>query len=247
MDGCYWKITWQVEEDTHFYFHAVIDMRNMSLKQFSGESDWSTTRGRMVQWIFIQYQGRSSITWTGECLEVGRAICLLLWWEEGTELLDVYIHICVHPTRTAELSNCLFSMQGPGGLQLSLTTIPDFSFPNLCCKVLSWARKHSLEPVQNFCQQQQQSVLSALGRELARGQGCSSLSSAPSCNVWSEFKVGQNAFASVNMSFLLFFCIARMWFYIKDIASLVHSCYNQLLPLHKDLGRFIRNHPQTLV
>lgn len=46
-----------------------------------------------------------------------------------------------------------------------------------------------------------------------------------------------------------FFSIARTQFYIKDIASLVHSpisCYNQLMPLHKDPGRFIRSHPQTL-
>lgn len=109
-----------------------------------------------------------------------------------------------HPKTTAELSSCLFSMQGPGGLQLSLTTILDFSSPSLCCKALFRAVKHSLEPVQSFCQQQQP-VLSALGRGLARGQGCNALSSAPSYSVWSEFKVGQNAFAAVNMNFLLFF------------------------------------------
>lgn len=117
-----------------------------------------------------------------------------------------YVHVHIehnHPTGIAELSNCLFSMQGPGGLQLSLTKILDFNSPNLCCKVLSWARKHSLELFQSFCQQQP--MLSALGRELARGQSWSALSSAPSCNGWSEFKVGQNAFASVNMSFFFFF------------------------------------------
>lgn len=95
-----------------------------------------------------------------------------------------------HSTRIAELSNCLFSMQSSGGLKLSLTTVLDFSSPNLCCKVLSWAGKHCLEQVQSFCQQQQP-VLSALGRELAGDQGCSALSSAPNCNVWSEFKVGK--------------------------------------------------------
>lgn len=110
-----------------------------------------------------------------------------------------------HPKTTAELSSCLLSMQGPSGLQLSLTTILDFSSPSLCCKALFRAVKHSLEPVQSFCQQQQQPVLSALGGGLARGQGCNALSSAPSYSVWSEFKVGQNAFAAVNMNFLLFF------------------------------------------
>lgn len=69
-----------------------------------------------------------------------------------------------HPTRRAELSNCHFSMQGLSGLQWSLTTALDFSSPNPCCKVLSWAGKYSLEPVQSFCQLQQQPVLSALGR-----------------------------------------------------------------------------------
>lgn len=185
--------------------------RNISLKQFTGEWDWNTTKRRIVHWIFVHYQEWRSITGTGECLEVVRALCLLPWWEEGAAHLDMFIHLCGLPSNRAQQPNqnsrtdqLPFSMQGSGGLQLSLTTVLDFSSPNLCCKVLSWAEKHSLESIQ-FRQQQQQPVLSALGRELARDQGCSALSSAPNCNVWSEFKGGQNAFASVNMSFFFFF------------------------------------------
>lgn len=37
MDGCYRKITWQMVEDMHFYFDAVVDIRNGSLKQLTSE------------------------------------------------------------------------------------------------------------------------------------------------------------------------------------------------------------------
>lgn len=42
MDGCNRKITWQMEEDLHFYFDAMVDIRNAPLKQLTCEWDWST-------------------------------------------------------------------------------------------------------------------------------------------------------------------------------------------------------------
>ena len=77
MDGCYRKITWQMEEDMHFYFDAMVDIRHAPLKQLTWEWDWSTANEehRPVDHHPISRGG--SITWTGECLEAGRAICLL--------------------------------------------------------------------------------------------------------------------------------------------------------------------------
>lgn len=37
MDGCYRKITWQMEEDMHSYFDAMVDVRNVPLKQLTWE------------------------------------------------------------------------------------------------------------------------------------------------------------------------------------------------------------------
>lgn len=173
--------------------------------------------GRMDHWIFIQCQERGSITWSGECLKAGRVICPLLWWEEGTVQPGMYTHEHVltsdrakHPRRIAELSNCPSAHARPGSSAESLLQLSQ----SVLQKALPRAKKHRLGPVQSFCQQCQRPTLSAPGRELARGQGCGAVSSAPCCNVLSEFKVGQNAFASVNTSFSLP-STADMCFYIK--------------------------------
>ena len=95
---------------------------------------------RMDQWIFIQYQERGSITWAGECLEADRAICLLLWWEEGTVYLGMYTHVHVLTSDRAQSPNRnsrnkqLLVFPCKAQVVCSHLWILTFSFPNLCCK-----------------------------------------------------------------------------------------------------------------
>lgn len=87
MDGCYRKITWQMEEDMHSYFDAMVDVRNVPLKQLTWEWDWSTANeeNRPVDLHLTSRERQHHLD--RECLEAARAICLLLWGEEGTVYL----------------------------------------------------------------------------------------------------------------------------------------------------------------
>lgn len=101
MNGCYRKVTWQMEEDMHFCFDVMVDIRNAPLKQGVGlvHSEWGEWTSGSSSSI---ERGAASL---GECLEADRAICLLLWWKEGTVHHGMYTHVHVLTSDRAPSSN----------------------------------------------------------------------------------------------------------------------------------------------
>lgn len=61
------------------HFSVDVDIRNPPPKHLLGNGIGAQQMRRIRQWIFLQYHERGTITWTGECLEAGRAVSLLLW------------------------------------------------------------------------------------------------------------------------------------------------------------------------